>query len=335
MMVHGPRSALAWGSAPIALMALAVLACGGGACARALVEVDVKADAPFQSVTLRLTTAGTNKSFANVNLSADMPYHAGIYLNGDASSLTVTASAFDGSGACIGIGQGVVTGVQTGNAAGPVTITVTHSTSCATAPPPGGPGGGSGSGVGGGNGDGTGGGTGSGDGGAGGGVGGNSGGGVGGSTGAAGQPGTNLIVNGDFANGEDSWGIPAMTGSVSHAVTGGAFCVTLSSAAAAVTIGYPSGATPPFPINAGASYRFSYQASVSSNNTALEAKVGQTQPPYDATGSDWMNEPAGTAPQTFTHTFTRGSTDSMMGIAFNVTGGPSTVCIDNVSLAPN
>jgi hypothetical protein len=160
-------------------------------------------------------------------------------------------------------------------------------------------------------------------------------GGVGGATGTGGQSAGNLIVNGDFSNGEDSWGFPVMTGGVTHAVTGGALCVTLSGTSS-VTIGYPSGATPPFQIIGGASYRFSYQASVSAGNTTFEAKVGNTQPPlYDATGSDWMNEPLSATLQTFTHTFTRASTDSSMGVAFNLAGGPSTVCVDNVTLTPN
>ena len=125
-----------------------------------------------------------------------------------------------------------------------------------------------------------------------------------------------------------------MMGSVTHAVTAGAFCITLG-AAATVTIGYPSGGAPAFPITSGVSYLFSYQASVTGSATTLEAKVGQTFIPYDATGSTWTNEPVGTALQTFSHTFTRGSTDSMMGVAFNLAGGPSTVCIDNVSVTPN
>ena len=56
------------------------------------------------------------------------------------------------------------------------------------------------------------------------GVGGSNNGGVGGvATGTGGQTGggTNLVMNGDFSNGETSWGIPSMMGSVSHAVTDG------------------------------------------------------------------------------------------------------------------
>jgi hypothetical protein len=74
---------------------------------------------------------------------------------------------------------------------------------------------------------------------------------------------------------------------------------------------------------------------VTGGPATLEAKVGQTAMPYDATGSTWTNEPVGATLQTFTHTFMRGATDSMMGVAFNLAGGPSTVCIDNVSVTAN
>ena len=104
---------------------------------------------------------------------------------------------------------------------------------------------------------------------------------------------------------------------------------------ASVTIGYPPTGTPGFALSAGSSYRFSYQASVSANNTTFTARVGQTVAPYDAPGSEWMNEPLSASLQTFTHTFTRASGDGSMGVAFNITGGPSTVCVDNVTLTPN
>lgn len=311
---------------------------------RALVAVDVAGDAPFQNVTLRLSAGSTSKDFTGVSFTADMPYRAGLYIDGGSSTVTITARALNG-GNCIGIGQGVATGVSDGNETGPIKVTVAHSTSCVSTTP-GGTGGANGGGLGGDNGGGTGGsGTGAGGssgggvgGGNGGGVGGSNGGGVGGGNGGGlgGQPGGNLVVNGDFSNGEDSWGFPAMMGPVSHAVTNGALCVTFSGGNASVTVGYPSGAAAPFPITGGASYRFSYQASSSASNTTVEAKVGETTPPnYDATGSDWPNEPVGASPQTLTHTFTRGSTSTMMGVAFNIAGGPSTVCIDNVSLTPN
>jgi hypothetical protein len=305
-----------------------------GACSpRALVEVDVIGDAPFQSVTLQLAVGSASKSFAGASFTADTPFKAGVFVGDGSATVAITARALDSSGTCIGIGVGAAMDVSGGNATAPVKITVAHTSSCASALP--GTGGSSGNGTGGASG-GDGGQTGTGTGGAGTGVGGSNGGG-GGATGTGGQTGggTNLVTNGDFSNGETGWGIPSMMGSVSHAVTNGAFCVTLSSAAASVTVGYPAGATAPLQITGGTSYRFSYQASVSASNTTFEAKVGQTQMPYDATGSDWPTEPVSATLQPFTHTFMRSASDSSMGVAFNLMGGPSTVCIDNVSLAPN
>jgi hypothetical protein len=341
MMIRSASPASRSGFASIAAasplwMAVAVVVVAIASCEpRALLEVDVIGDAPFQTVTLRLATGTTSKSFAGVSFTADMAFKAGLYVDGGNGSVTVIASVLDDGGRCIGIGQGDVTGVRAGSATPPITITVAHTSSCAAAAPDAGSG--TGGGTGGNNGE-----TGGVNGGAGGSVTGGAGGsaaggtngGTGGSSGVGGQPSGNLVSNGDFSNGETGWGIPAMMGSLSHAVTGGAFCVTLSTVGSA-TIGYPAGATPPIQINGGASYRFSYQAMISSGSATFEAKVGQTMPPYDATGSDWPGEPVGGSLQTFTHTFTRASSDSMMGVAFNVTGGPAMVCVDNVTLAPN
>ena len=302
---------------------------------RALIAVDVSGDAPFQNVTLRLSAGSTSKDFAGVSFTADMPYKAGLYLDGGASTLTITARALSGVN-CIGIGEGVATGVSGGNETGPIKVTVAHSTSCVVTTPPGGTGGANGGGMGGDNGGGSGGSSSGAGGSNGGGVGGSNGGGTGGSNaGTGGQSAGNLITNGDFSNGEANWGFPAMMGSITHAVTNGSLCVTLMPPSASVTIGYPPTGTAGFQLTAGSTYTFSYQASASANNTTLTARVGQTVSPYDAPGSEWMNEPVGASLQTFTHTFTRASSDSSMGVAFNVAGGPSTVCIDNVSLTPN
>jgi Carbohydrate binding domain len=311
---------------------LGILFTVGASCSpRALISVDVAGDAPFQNVTLRLSAGGTSQDFARVSFTADMPFKAGLYVDGGSGTLTVTAKALNGN-SCIGIGEGSAMGVSSGSATAPITITVVHSSSCVGAPT--GTGGANGGGVGGDNGSGTGG-SGSGVGGsASGGVGGSNGG-VGGATGTGGQPAGNLIVNGDFSSGEANWGFPAMMGTITHGVTNGALCVMLISPSASVTIGYPPTGTPGFQLTAGSTYQFSYQASVSANNTSFTARVGQTLAPYDAPGSEWMNEPVGATLQTFTHTFTRGSTDNSMGVAFNLLGGPSTVCVDNVTLTPN
>ena len=322
--------------------ALAVGSSMGGCSPRALLEVDVtSADTPFQSVKLRLSGGGSSQDFTGASFSADMAYKAGLYV--DASgSVNVTANVLDSSGKCIGAGTVAVTGVVAGSASGATTLMVTHTTNCATVTA--GTGGSSGGGTGGATG--AGGGMDNGSGGSGTGAGGSStgagGSGTGGSSGGTGgmsggtggsSGGTNLVMNGDFSNGSNGWGLPAMMGQVTQMVTNGQFCVMLQNTSS-VTIGYPSGSVSPFQIIGGTAYTFSYQAS-STGNLTIEAKVGQVSMPYDATGSDFMNESVNGSLATIMHTFTRGSTDSNMGIAFNVSGGPGTFCIDNVSITAN
>jgi len=315
-------------------LALTVAASVGACSPRALLEVDVtSSDTPFQSVTLRLSGGGTSKDFAGASFNTTMKYMAGLYV--DASgSVTVVANVLDGSGKCIGAGTATLSGIAAGMASGATPLLVMHTTSCASVTGAGGSsGGGTGGATGAGGGDNGSGGSGNGSGGNSNGSGGSSGG-TGGMNGSGGQSGaTNLVMNGDFSNGATGWGLPAMMGQVSQAVTSGQYCVTLQQLSS-VTIGYPSGGVPPFQITAGTSYTFSYQAS-STGNLSIESKVGQTQMPYDATGSDFMNESVNGSLGMITHTFTRGSTDSNMGIAFNVSGGPGTFCIDNVSLTAN
>ena len=322
--------------------ALAIVASSSSCTQRSLVEVDVLGDAPFDSVTLRLIAGGTSKDFPRATFDTATPFKAGIYLPDSVSGdVTVLANVLGSTGSCIGAGQALASGVAAGATSGPVSLTVTHTTACAASTTGTGGAGGSGTGTGGASGGGAGGAGGaSGTGGrgaggtSGGGTGGASGGGTGGMTGAGGQAAGELITNGDFSSGLSGWGLPAMLGTVgAPTVTSGALCVTLGATSSA-TIGYPSGGAAAFQLTGGTSYRFSYQAS-SSGGATLEAKVGQTMPPYDATGSDFMNETVGTSLQTLTHVFTRTTTDGSMGIAFNIAGGPATVCFDNVSLTPN
>src|SRR5947208_8810996 len=77
---------------------------GSSACtARALIEVDVTGDAPFQSVKLQLSASGTSEDFAGASFGPTMTYKAGLYV--DASgTVNVVAHALDSSGNCIGAG---------------------------------------------------------------------------------------------------------------------------------------------------------------------------------------------------------------------------------------
>ena len=333
------RRAVGFTGACLALaVALAAASSLGGCSARSLLEVDVSSgDTDFQSVKLRLSAGGTSQDFPGASFTATMAYKAGLYADAH-GSVTVVANVLDSSGACIGAGAATLT-VAAGAASGATPLMVAHTTQCTsvTAGTGGVSGGGSGGATGaGGSQSGSGGdGSGSGGNGSGGNGSGGSSGGAGGMTGTGGSTngGPNLVTNGDFSGGANGWGLPAMLGQVSQNVTNGQFCVMLQQLSS-VTIGYPSGGVSPFQITGGAAYTFSYQAS-STGNLSVEAKVGQTQTPYDATGSDFMNESVNGSLQTITHTFMRASTDPSMGVAFNVSGGPGTFCIDNVSITAN
>ena len=322
-------------------VALAGASSLGGCTARSLLEVDVfSSDTDFQSVKLRLSAGGTSQDFPGASFTSAVSFKAGLYADAH-GTVTVVANVLDSSGACIGAGAATLTGIAAGSASGATPLMVAHTNNCATvsAGTGGISGGGSGGATGAGGSQSGSGGDGSGSGGSGNGSGGNgSGGSSGGSGGMSGtggstNGGTNLVTNGDFSNGSTGWGLPAMMGQVTQVVTAGQFCVTVQQLSSA-TIGYPSGTVPPFQIDGGRTYTFSYQAT-STGNLTIESKVGQTQTPYDATGSDFMNESVTGSLQTITHTFMRGSTDPSMGVAFNVSGGPVTFCIDNVSLTAN
>jgi hypothetical protein len=326
------------------LAALAFSVISASCAQRSLVNLDVTGDAPFDAVSLRFTANNTAaKVFSSVTFSATQTLKVGLYLPDTISgAVTIAANATDSSGRCIGHGEVLIASVTPG-VLGPATpLLVTHTTDCGGGPVDGGGGGISGAmggAVGTGGQTGTGGVTG-GTGGVSGGTGGVSGGtgGVSGGTGGAGgQPVGNLIVNGDFSAGVSSWQVSANTcTNPNFSVNGnGAACVSLN-ANCSLTIGYPSGATAPFQITAGVSYQFSYQAS-STGGVNFEAKIGQTMPPYDATNSDFANEPIGAPLATHAHTFMRPTTDSMMGIGFNLAAGGAgtTVCIDNVSVMAN
>ena len=248
---HG---ALALTCASTALaVALAVASSVGGCTPRALLEVDVSSgDTPFESVKLRLSAGGTSKDFASASFGPTMTYKAGLYV--DASgTVNVVANVLDSSGKCIGAGTASVSGVVAGSPSGATPLMVVHTTNCAsvTAGTGGSSGGGTGGATGAGGGDNSGtGGSDNGTGGSGNGTGGSSGG-TGGMNGTGGQSGgPNLVMNGDFSNGANGWGLPAMMGQVSQSVTNGQFCVTLAADGSA-TIGYPSGGMPPFQITGG------------------------------------------------------------------------------------
>src|SRR5581483_8892087 len=121
-----PRLSFGLGLAALAL----VLAASAGSCSpRALIEVDVNSDTPFQGVTLRLSAGGTSKDFPSVSFSATMPYKAGLYAD-TSGTVQVVALALDSSGTCIGAGTASVSGVVGGMASSETQLTVVHTTNC-------------------------------------------------------------------------------------------------------------------------------------------------------------------------------------------------------------
>jgi hypothetical protein len=147
--------------------------------------------------------------------------------------------------------------------------------------------------------------------------------GSGGATGGTGN-GANLIANGDLSDGATNWHTEMGTGNVN----GGAYCVTNPGAA---LVGWSSPAGMPLSLSGGTSYRLSFQASGAGT---VHTKVGLAVTPYTADFEG--NDSVGSSLQTFTHTFMPTATDSNAGIAFTfMNAGSATVCIDNVTLAPN
>ncbi|HZL19598.1 MAG TPA: hypothetical protein VFG23_17825 [Polyangia bacterium] len=155
-----------------------------------------------------------------------------------------------------------------------------------------------------------------------------------GSTGAAGTTGSgsgNLIINGDFSMGMTDWKISSGTPSNSG-VNNGQFCVTLSSSAGTVVLGW--GDTSTFAaVNQNINYIMSYQASTTGALSMFQLHIGSVQPNY-AVDQEWDTDVPGSSLTTITHNFMIGTADPQAGIAFLIAAatGTPTVCVDNVSL---
>jgi hypothetical protein len=150
----------------------------------------------------------------------------------------------------------------------------------------------------------------------------------GGTTGAGGSPGNNLVVNGDFSQGDTNWHFENGTASVN----GSQYCASTINSGA--LFGWQN-MTAPLMLSGSTSYKLSYQAS-GQNNAVLHVKVAHAVSPF--TPDDYETSPddqIGSSLQTFTHTFNPGAgDDSNTGIAFFVMGGQN-ICIANVVLTQN
>ncbi|HSY38002.1 MAG TPA: hypothetical protein VLA79_00700 [Polyangia bacterium] len=167
---------------------------------------------------------------------------------------------------------------------------------------------------------------------------------TGGSPGTGGNPGTgggssgtNLIVNGDFSQGDTNWGVPNGN-PTSKGVQNGQYCITLNNGSGQVILGW-GGTAVSANLAANANYTLSFQASATSSLSGFDTHIGSAVPvpagssnyPLD---KDVGNDTIGTGLQTFTHMFSLTSADPQAGVAFliSVSTGTSTVCVDNVSL---
>ena len=158
--------------------------------------------------------------------------------------------------------------------------------------------------------------------------------GTGGNPATGGSPGNNLIINGDFSQGDTNWGVPNGSPN-SKGVNNGQYCITLTSGTGEVIIGW-GGSTISANLSAGVNYTLSYQASASAGLSEFDVHIGEAVGSFTL-DKDLGNDNVGTSLATITHMFSLSSADSQAGVAFLIkaSGGSSTVCIDNVILTPN
>jgi hypothetical protein len=145
----------------------------------------------------------------------------------------------------------------------------------------------------------------------------------------------NLIVNGDFSQGDAHWEYYPPSGTYTYAVVSGRLCVTLGSYGY-VVVGWPLEKNLAVPLAAGASYTLSYTVSATQpGEVSLMTKVGHAESPYTAVIETPVS--LSTTPETRTHTFSSTSGDSGAGIAFTLQAtyysSANQICFDDVALA--
>jgi hypothetical protein len=90
-------------------------------------------------------------------------------------------------------------------------------------------------------------------------------------------PTANKLVNGDFANGANSWNLSVYGGSASGSVTGGEYVTTISTAGTqAWHVQFTQGGVK---LEQGKTYTLSFKARAAANRT-VEANVGMSASPY-------------------------------------------------------
>jgi len=95
---------------------------------RALVTIDVRGDMLYPSVTLQLAVEGGEvKTFTGATFDMTSPYHAGLFLPGDAASARITAAVITGS-CVVASGSALAPPAAAGQTVGPVAVVVTAMT---------------------------------------------------------------------------------------------------------------------------------------------------------------------------------------------------------------
>jgi hypothetical protein len=170
-------------------------------------------------------------------------------------------------------------------------------------------------------------------------------GGVGGSTGSGGtQAPSNLIKNGDFAQGKTYWDLTYQAGEVAgQDYSGGEYCVLnlSSSLYLSFSLGYPPTPSDAFVIQAGASYTLSYRARFAQAVSgallpAITVKIGHASPPYTELTSFTGDNVNSVNYSTYSHVITSSTGDTGAGLVFNGTLDYTTeICFDDVTLVKN
>jgi endoglucanase len=135
----------------------------------------------------------------------------------------------------------------------------------------------------------------------------------------------NLLVNGNFSDGQDNWWT---TGALEVDVSGAELCAAIANGGTNqwdVIVGQ-NGA----PIAAGQTYTITFDARAS-ENVKVNVRVQQEAAPYTPYFAQDVNLTAET--QSYQYTFVSSSTDPASSFQFQIGGqGTPTICIDNVAL---
>jgi hypothetical protein len=137
----------------------------------------------------------------------------------------------------------------------------------------------------------------------------------------------NLLVNGDFSEGDQNWQFTDEINATAG-VSDGAFCVALDLGGYGV-VGYPTGA--PLSLSGATTYEFSFDAWGTGRPT-ITAKVGDAEVPF--TDYTTMAVAVGVDVESYAQRFVQLQDDPTAGVAFIVSALAETTdaCFDNVTL---